>query len=333
MVGLSHVAFRELVKSYTPQHVNAIRYTEMLSTRRIPNEKLETTNELRTALNETYFIPQLLGNEEKYIAPSIEKLMTKGPVGFDINMGCPVSHSLKHNWGVKLMGDKDYAASVVKIAKKHSPIPISVKLRITGSGESDVNELLDFCGALQDAGAHYLTIHGRTRSQKHSGEANWGLVAKVRNALSIPVVANGNIQTSSDAISVIKEFGCDGSMIARATCARPWILWQIAEDLGINETPIGYEGKRAPRTPEEEGKEYVQACLKLISFLKFYFKDDSYVLERFRFFAATGARWFEFGHFFWKTSMRVKTVEELELAVEEFSEKYENKMYAHINII
>src|SRR5206468_3231088 len=99
------------------------------STRRIPNERLATTNELRSAPGERFFVPQLLGNEERFIAPSINRLMQLNPWGFDINMGCPVSHSLKHNWGVRLMGDIPYAASVVRMVKRHSPLPVSVKLR------------------------------------------------------------------------------------------------------------------------------------------------------------------------------------------------------------
>ncbi len=305
----------------------------MLSTRRIPNENIKQSNELKIAENETYYIPQLLGNEEKFILPSIDKLMENNPFGFDINMGCPVSHTLKHNWGVRLMGDIDYAANVVKIAKKHSKIPISVKLRGGSDKEDDENYLLNFTRSLQDHGADFLTIHGRTREQKHKGEANWDLVARVRHQLKIPVIANGNIQTSCDAIKVINHFGCDGSMIARAACARPWILWQIAEDLNILDTPIGFEGQKAPRSPEEEAAEYGKCCLKFISLLKKYFTDEIYMLDRFRFFVATGARWFQFGHFFWKQSMKSKTMNELELNVINFNKTYENLMYHKINII
>ncbi|MBX9837209.1 tRNA-dihydrouridine synthase family protein [Silvanigrella sp.] len=333
MVGLSHVAFRELIKSYTPPNINALKFTEMLSTRKIPNEKLETTNELKTAINESYFIPQLLGNEERFIAPSIEKLMTKMPWGFDINMGCPVSHTLKHNWGVRLMGDKNYAADVVRIVKKHSPIPVSVKLRGGISEEENFEYLYSFAETLQNAGADFLTIHARTRAQKHSGDANWKLVSQVRNLLEIPVIANGDIQTAQDAICLLNEYGVDGAMIARAATARPWILWQISELLGNKETPLGYEGFKAPNTPEEEGAEYAKACLKLISIFADYFQDEEYILEKFRFYTATGARWFQFGHHFWRLSMRARTVVELRDSVYEFSQNCENPMTNRIKMI
>jgi tRNA-dihydrouridine synthase B len=333
MVGLSHVAFRELIKSYTPSNINALRFTEMLSTRKIPNEKLETTNELRIAHGENYFIPQLLGNEEKFIAPSIEKLMGKMPWGFDINMGCPVSHTLKHNWGVRLMGDKEYAANVVRMVKKHSPVPVSVKLRGGISEEESFDYLLSFASSLENAGADFLTIHARTRAQKHSGDANWNLVSKVRNKLSLPVVANGDIQTAHDAVSLLSEYEVDGAMVARAATARPWILWQISELLGNDKAPQGYEGFKAPQDPIEEGAEYAKACLKLISIFCDYFTDEQYILEKFRFFVATGARWFQFGHHFWRISMRSKSVLELRENVYEFAQKCENPMTQRIKMI
>ena len=333
MVGLSHVAFRELIKSYTPHNLNALKFTEMLSTRKIPNEKLETTNELKTAFNESFFIPQLLGNEEKFIAPSIEKLMAKKPWGFDINMGCPVSHTLKHNWGVRLMGDKEYAAQIVRIVKKHSPVPVSVKLRGGISEEENFEYLLSFAESLQNAGADFLTIHARTRAQKHSGEANWKLVTQVRNAIEIPVIANGDIQTAQDAVTLLNDFGVDGAMIARAATARPWILWQISELLGNKETPLGFERLKAPQSPEEEGAEYVRACLKLIQIFCDYFQDEEYILEKFRFFTATGARWFQFGHHFWRLSMRSRTVAELRERIFEFSINCENPMSNRIKMI
>lgn len=333
MVGLSHVAFRELIRAYTPKSVNALRFTEMLSTRRLPSEKLAVSHELRTALNEEYFIPQLLGNEEKFIDPSIKKLMPVNPWGFDINMGCPSTHILKHNWGVRLLGDKEYAASVVAMAKRHSPVPVSVKLR-GGSEESfDIDYLLSFTEALENVGVDWLTIHARTRKMGHKGEANWDIVSQVAKVRKIPVVANGNIQTAEDAINLLTQFKVDGAMIARAATARPWILWQIAEKLGFSEKPPGRENENAPNTPEEEGKEYHRACLKMIELLRKHFNDESYILEKFSFFVATGAKYFLFGHAFWRLTRQAKTVDELERKVIAFGDDCGNKMADRISCI
>ena len=98
MVGLSHVAFRELIRTYTPPSLRPLLFTEMLSTRRIPNEQLRRVDMFLCAAGEKDFVPQLLGNEEKFIAPSIQKLLPYGPFGFDINMGCPQ----KKNAGAQL---------------------------------------------------------------------------------------------------------------------------------------------------------------------------------------------------------------------------------------
>ena len=330
MVGLSHVSFRELVQSYVPQGLSAIRFTEMLSTRRLPNERLETTNELKCSENESFYIPQLLGNEEKYITPSVEKLLTRNPWGFDINMGCPTSHTLRHNWGVRLMGDKNYAAEVVRITKNATKLPVSVKLRGGPAQDEDQDYLVTFTEALEDAGADWITIHPRPRAQKHKGEANWSLAAGVRAHRKIPVVVNGDLQTSADALHVCQQLGLDGAMIARAATARPWILWQIAEDLGYDVAPLSHSGRRAPRGPEAEGQEYLAACLEFINHLEKYIDTEEKGLEKFRFFAATGARWLQFGHNFWKVSTQAKSYGALREGVLRFQESSDFIMHDRV---
>ena len=107
MAGLSHLAFRQLVRTYLPSHAGTLLFTEMLSTRILPGEEVGRTPKTRVGAGERDLIPQLLGNDECWIAPSLRKLMALSPAGIDINMGCPVSKVLKHNWGVALMGDID----------------------------------------------------------------------------------------------------------------------------------------------------------------------------------------------------------------------------------
>jgi nifR3 family TIM-barrel protein len=333
MVGLTNVAFRELIRSYTPASLKVLTFTEMLSTRRLPDEKLATTNELKTAEGEEFFIPQLLGNEEDYIAPSVQKLMSVHPWGFDINMGCPVSHTLRHNWGVRLMGDKSYAARVVEWTKKYSDRPVSVKLRGGHESEESLGYLLEFTEALESAGADWLTVHPRPRAQQHKGTANWDLVREVSRIRRIPVVANGDIQTAEDALRMINEFSADGAMIARAATARPWIMWQIAQKLGVSTPPEGRHQQSCPWSPEDEGKEYVRACLTLISLMRKYFPQEDYCLEKFRFFAATGSRWYQFGHAFWKMTTKAKTLDELTKSIEEFGERYENPSYSRVKFL
>jgi len=333
MVGISHVAFRELIRSYTPVGLNPLIFTEMLSTRRLPSERLDAVNEIRVAEGEGYFVPQLLGNEERFIAPSIEKLLRLGPWGFDINMGCPVEHILKHNWGVRLLGDRAYAADVVRMTKRHSPLPVSVKLRGGADADLDVTWLDEFTAALEDAGADWLTIHARPRARGHTGEANWRLCSEIASRRGIPIVANGDVQTADDALSLLgPDFGMDGVMIARAACVRPWIIWQIAARMGCTTAPQGRAGELPPEGGIAEGREYVRACLTMIDQLETYFEGDDYIRKKFSFFVATGARWFPFGHAFWALTTKAKSVSHLRELVTGWGERSPDSTYARIEL-
>lgn len=248
-------------------------------------------------------------------------------------MGCPVSHTLRHNWGVRLMGDKNYAAQVVRWTKSHSGLPVSVKLRGGQGDHESLDYLLEFTEALESAGADWITIHPRPRAQQHKGTANWDLVREVSRVRKIPVVANGDIQTADDALRLVTEYSADGAMIARAATARPWIMWQIAQKLGYMEPPPGRENESCPWTSEDEGREYIRACLMHVKFMQQYFPQEDYVLEKFRFFAATGARWYQFGHSFWKMTTKAKTVAELQEFIEDFGQRFENPSYSRVKFL
>src|SRR5215475_13626643 len=118
MAGLSHVAFRQVVRSYLQAGVSTLLFTEMLSTRLLPDEDVGQTPQTQVAPGEEDLVPQLLGNDERLIAQSLERLTAIHPAGIDINMGCPVSKVLKHNWGVALMGDIGYAERVVRQTRR-----------------------------------------------------------------------------------------------------------------------------------------------------------------------------------------------------------------------
>lgn len=340
MVGISHVAFRSMLRQYVPVGLDPLIFTEMLSTRRLPTERLDTTAELRCTgaekAGQDRFIPQLLGNEERFIRPSIAKLESLNPWGFDINMGCPATHVLKHNWGVRLMGDPRYAADVVRMARDATTRPVSVKMRGGSDKICDLAYLDEFTEALEGAGADWITIHARTREQGHDGRADWHLVGEIARRRKIPVVANGDIQTAADALSVLRDFGAGGVMIARAATVRPWILWQIAEDLygerSGSFTPPGRTGERAPRTREEESREYFRACLALMDELESHFPDrPDDALKKFSFFAATGARWFMFGHAFWSVTKKAKSIPHLRELIEDYRDRFDHPLRERVN--
>lgn len=325
MVGISHVAFRELVRSYTPKEIDPLRFTEMLSTRRIPNEKVELAESLFCAPEESYFVPQLLGNEEKFIAPSIEKLLPSKPWGFDINMGCPTRKTIEHNWGVRLMGDMEYAADVVRVTKKHSPLPVSVKIRAAFGEKIDMEYLYRFTDKLEAAGADWMTVHCRPSGQRHRGHAYWEILKSLKERRGIPLIANGSVQTVDDALGLVQESGLEGVMIARAAIARPWICWQIAYKLGlVSGVP--------PLTKEEEGREYFVAGTRFFDLLLHYFQDSKKTLYKAKLYTALGALWLPFGHDLWKAVNRAVTVKEARDRFIEWGEKYPQTMLGRINL-
>lgn len=313
MVGLSHVALRQTVASYLPQGRESLLFTEMLSSRRLPTERIGDRPETAFVEQEK-LVPQLLANEERFIAASLKKLERMSPAAIDINMGCPVSKALRHNWGVALMGDRSYAEEVVRLTVKHSPWPVSVKLR-TGLSD-DPDYLVDFARMLESAGAAWLTIHPRIAAQQRRGNPRWEYIARVRDALRIPVVGNGDVQTAADAIAMLRETGCDGVMIGRASVARPWIHWQVAEALGLP-PPAGREADAAPADGFSEGAEYARALGLFIDICEDSFEVTD-AIKRLKFFVHWGGRWLDFGHELWRRMTNVRALDEARAITQQF---------------
>lgn len=315
MVGISHVAFRALVRSYLPAGCSTLLFTEMLSSRRLPSERVGSTP-LTYVMEggEADLVPQLLANEERFISESVKKLEAISPAGIDINMGCPVKQALSHNWGVALMGDIGYASGVVSMARRHVRLPLSVKMR-SGLTEN-LPYLMDFIQAMEGAGADWVTLHPRIQPQGRRGRASWEAIGKARDAVRIPVVGNGDVQTAGDVLAMRLDTGCDAVMVARAATARPWIFWQIGETLGFP-PPAGRENESAPRTPEEEGREYGRALLFFVDQLEKWFTPEE-GMRRLRFFVAWGHRWLPFGHHLWAQMTKAKDLPAARAAIERF---------------
>jgi len=329
MVGMSHVALRLLVQHYTPQGAFTPWPTEMLSTWRLPREVLgETAETLRG--DEAPLVPQILGNEERPIAESVVKLVEWGAQGIDINMGCPVKKALRHNYGVALMGDPEYAAEVVRMTVRHARVPVSVKLR--AGLQNDESFLIRFVLGLESAGAAWITLHPRLGEQKRRGRADWTQIRRVRESVTIPVIGNGDVQCAEDVLSMLEITGCDSVMVGRALAARPWMMWQVAEQIGFagGVAPAGFEGRSAPQTPEAEGAEYGQALLYFLQMLERYFEfEPGFVRLKFHLRMTVG--WLEFGHALMAKCSRAKSFEELNGMVREFF-AVEQRMFARTQL-
>jgi tRNA-dihydrouridine synthase B len=313
MVGLSHVALRLIIREYMPPGAFTLWPTEMLNSRKLPYEDFAKVPETMKGPCETELVPQILGNEAGAIAASIRKLEDWGAVAIDINMGCPVQKALRHNYGVALMGDSTYAAEVVAMATKVARVPVSVKLRAAERG-TNPDFLFQFVRGLQEAGAAWVCLHPRTAEQKRRGNADWSQIRQLRDTVDIPVIGNGDIQTAEDVHQMRAQTGCELVMAGRALAARPWLMWQVGEDLGWP-SPPGFGGF-APRTPEEEGTAYGRVLLRLIDLSELYFGEDL-ALRKVRFWIRTTCCWLFYGQNLIQISTKAKNLREMRTFVGE----------------
>jgi len=292
MVGLTHVAMRESLRFYLPEGAQTIWPTEMLSSYKLPKQKLGEVTMTQFAEGEEGLVPQILGNEQKPIEKAVTLLKDWGAVGIDINMGCPVKKALKHNYGVSLMGDPDYASEVVRYAVGASDLPVSVKFR--AGIQNDLTVLEKFAKGIQKAGASWVTLHPRTSAQKRRGKADWTQIKFLKEHLDIPVLGNGDVQTLEHFYELKEQTGCDMVMVGRALTLRPWMLWQLGEDLGL-EPPENLKGLSAPRTGLEEGAELGRHLTRFVHSLYFHFNDLE-AMKNFRFYLRVAHPWLVYGH-------------------------------------
>lgn len=345
MVGLSHVVLRQLIRQYLPASAQTIWPTEMLNSKKIPHENIDLKAESMRAPNELDLVPQILGNDEISIKASVEKLKQWGAIGIDINMGCPVQKALRHNYGVALMGDPEYAAEVVRMTARNTDLPVSVKLR--AGLQSDQEYLLKFVLGLLQAGAKWICLHPRTAAQKRRGIADWAQIKWLNERIDLPIIGNGDIQTSDDVLQMLQETRCEMVMSGRALAARPWLVWQVAEDLGFDTSDMacGFDEKisyvaanmasgdscktpdkvvsrslKAPRTPEEEGREYGRALLKYMELMELYYQSftEELRLRKLRFHIKTTCVWLPFGHVLFARSTKAKTWSEVKDVIADF---------------
>ncbi len=323
MVGLSHFAMREVVRSYLPEGAVTLWPSEMLSSRRLPDEKLNQNLEVTVNKDESFWHPQVLGNEEKFLVPTISKLEDWGAQGIDINMGCPVKKVLRHNWGVALMGDPDYAARVVEIVKNNTNLPVSVKLR-SGLKGADNQSLLSFLNHLKNAGVDWVTIHPRNAAQKRRGSADWTQFNFIKENVDIPLIGNGDVQTSEDALNMYTQFNVDMVMIGRALTARPWMLWQIGHSLGLK-PPIGKQGE-PPLSGEEEGAEFGKVLKQMINLMMERNIIEFIGVKKIQFYIRTSMPWLFYGHALFSHSSKAKSYIDLLDIVEAFFSRPQKMM-------
>jgi nifR3 family TIM-barrel protein len=168
---------------------------------------------------------QLFDCRPDFMAEAAQKAVAQGAQSVDINMGCPVNKITKKGGGSSLLRQPDVAEAIVKTVVGAVDVPVTVKTRL-GWDNQEIN-IVEFAQRLQEAGAQMLTLHGRTRAQGYNGQASWQWIAKVKQALSIPVIANGDIFSVEAAIACLEETGADGVMCSRGTLGYPFLVGEI----------------------------------------------------------------------------------------------------------
>ncbi len=204
-------------------------YTEMVSAMGYlcaPKGQPATENLLIRDEREPKLILQLFGKEPEIMAKAAAELSRSGKYdGIDINMGCPAHKVACAGEGSGLMRTPEIASAIMEQVVKASALPVSVKLRL--GWDSDAINVLEMARRAEDAGVQEIAVHGRTRQQQYSGEANWDMIGRVKQTVHVPVIGNGDIFTAQDAIRRMEETGVDGVMIARGSMGNPWIFRQI----------------------------------------------------------------------------------------------------------
>ncbi len=231
LAGVSDRIFRGLVRRWAP---DALLFTEMVNATSLElGFGLQKVEELRQEAGPIGV--QLFDHRPEAMAEAARRAEASGAFLIDINMGCPVKKIAKKGGGSGLIRDPDLAARIVDTVAAAVHIPVTVKTRLGWCGAPEASAVV-WCSQLEDAGAQLLTLHGRTREQGFKGQADWPTIAAVKAALTIPVIANGDVNSPQDALRCLEITGADGVMVGRGTMGAPWLVGQI--DAALSGRPL-----------------------------------------------------------------------------------------------
>lgn len=221
MAGVTDLPFRLLCK----EQGAALVCTEMVSAKAILYNNKNTKALLEMHPDEAPVSLQLFGSDPVIISEMAKRIEELPFAILDINMGCPVPKVVNNGEGSALMKNPKLAGEIVSAVSKAIKKPVTVKIR-SGFDKDHINAV-EMAKIMEDSGAAAIAVHGRTREQYYSGEADWEIIARVKETVSIPVIGNGDVTDCESAAKLLKQTGCDGIMIGRAARGNPWIFRQV----------------------------------------------------------------------------------------------------------
>lgn len=303
MAGVADASYRLLAK----EHGAVLLVSEMISAKGLCYDSKGSAELCRITETERPMALQLFGSEPEFIARAAAMVQEYNPDFIDLNMGCPVPKVVNTGAGSALMKNPALAADCVRAAVKESSVPVTVKMRI--GWDADHINAAEFAKAMETAGAAAITVHGRTKTQLYSGNADWSQIAAVKAAVSVPVIGNGDICSAQDAAAMYAQTGCDLVAVGRATYGNPWIFKEI--DSYFKGIPY------TPPTPEERMEMMLRHIRMIVEGSK---KPPEIAIRE----ARKHASWYMTGHFgaaaFRARCYNLSSYEEAERLAEDFLE-------------
>jgi len=288
MAGLGHVAYREVLGRFGGF---GFMVTEMCNARAVPQESRQHSPVFRWRDEEAArLVCQIFGGEPEVMAAAARRIEAEGLMGVDINMGCSVAAICKKGYGAALLKDPERAVAIVRAVRQAVRCPVMVKFR--SGWENSPSLAVDLAKRFEDAGADLLTFHPRIAPDRRSRPPKWAHIRAVAEAVSIPVLGNGNAFCAADCLRMMEETGCDGVSIGRMAIARPWIFAQLAH---------GFE-------PDEDI--FLHTALELIDAIWRHF-EQARAIKMYKKYVPYLAANFVYGHSLWPELVRGLTRDDM----------------------